>query len=321
MAIKPLTADVAVHQKLGDNPGIDDGLTPEELKKKWDEAAEIIKDYINNHLIPELDQLVDVEALLNGILDQTLSKEDKAAQAKAVGEAFYGMRSFFANAIHSGDYVRNTGDKFAAEVAGISSVKVKPGSGVILGNDFSLPESTVTLDTGSTGLNRNDLIVIRCVKGEDMTLSYNFEKITGTNTSGNASDPSYTQEDINGSGTTHDFPIYRVKFQNGSMTAVEPLFFPETVPIEMTYRNVTVQKAAFVANSTYQAAGFNYRAAIPLSGAKSSMDPDVVFGTADASSGNFSQVSETYDGGVYIYSQDVPQAAITVPRITLKREV
>ena len=123
MAIKPLTADVAVHQKLGDNPGIDDGLTTEELKKKWDEPAELIKDYINNHLIAELDQLIDVEALLNGILDQTLSQEDKAAQAKAVGEAFYCMRSFFANAIHSGDYVRNTGDKFAAEVAGISSVK------------------------------------------------------------------------------------------------------------------------------------------------------------------------------------------------------
>ena len=33
-----------------------------------------------------MNQLVDVQALLNGILDTTLSKEDKAANSKTVGE-------------------------------------------------------------------------------------------------------------------------------------------------------------------------------------------------------------------------------------------
>ena len=87
MAIPLLEDDVEIISKLGDTPGSDDGLTAQQLKARFDAAAVIIKSYINNTLISYLNQLVDVQALLDGILDDSLSAEDKAANAKAAGDA------------------------------------------------------------------------------------------------------------------------------------------------------------------------------------------------------------------------------------------
>lgn len=87
MAIPLMEEDVEVISKLGDNPGGDNGLTPSQLKGRFDLAAVRIKKFINETLVPNLNALVDVQALLNNILDKTLSKEDKAANAKATGEA------------------------------------------------------------------------------------------------------------------------------------------------------------------------------------------------------------------------------------------
>lgn len=87
MAIPKLETDVRIISQIPNYPGSEGGLTPEEFKAKFDEAPQIIKDYINNVFIPEMNQIVDVDALLNGILDSTLTQADKAAQAKAVGDA------------------------------------------------------------------------------------------------------------------------------------------------------------------------------------------------------------------------------------------
>ncbi len=87
MAIPTFDEDVKVISKLGDTPGSDDGLSAEELKAKFDQASLLIKEFLNGVLIPHLNNIVDVEALLNSILDTTLTKPDKAANAKAVGDA------------------------------------------------------------------------------------------------------------------------------------------------------------------------------------------------------------------------------------------
>lgn len=87
MAIEKLSSDLEIISKLGDYPLADDGLEPDQFKAKFDEAGKIIKQYINDVLIPSLDALVDVDALLKDILDTTLTKADKAANAKATGTA------------------------------------------------------------------------------------------------------------------------------------------------------------------------------------------------------------------------------------------
>lgn len=86
MAIPLMEDDVEIISKLGDAPGSDDGLTAQQLKNRFDLAGVRIKNFINSTLIPYLNQLVDVQALLDSILDPSLSAADKAAPAKTVGD-------------------------------------------------------------------------------------------------------------------------------------------------------------------------------------------------------------------------------------------
>lgn len=230
MALRKLMADLSIISKLGNNPGVDNGLSEEQIKAKFDEAANIIKDYLNNYLILEIEKTVDVESLLADILDKTLSKEDKAANARAVGDAVRGIRAFFERVVHGGDYVLESDGCFAAEVNGAATVRIMGGEGVMQGNLFALnlgEHEDVKLTAGTYGLSRNDLIVVRCTKGEADALSYALVGLTGNQTSGEPVDPEYTQSDINADGTVLDFPLYRIKFDGTNITEVVPLFEAE----------------------------------------------------------------------------------------------
>lgn len=50
-----LTQDLNYHQSLADQPNVSEGLTAAQLKEKFDQAANDIKDYLNNTLISELE--------------------------------------------------------------------------------------------------------------------------------------------------------------------------------------------------------------------------------------------------------------------------
>lgn len=87
---------------------------------------------------------------------------------------------------------------------------------------------------------------------------------------------------------------------------------------KLTFTNTVVPVASFLADATYD--DYGYRAAVPLTNVISGMIPEVVFGVADAISGLFAPVAESYNGGIYIYATDVPEAPITIPTIILWRE-
>ena len=82
---------------------------------------------------------------------------------------------------------------------------------------------------------------------------------------------------------------------------------------KLQFNNTSVPASAFVADSTYEDYGF--RASVALSGVTSTMIPEVVFSLADAVSGIFAPIAESYNGGVYLYASDVPESAITIPVI------
>lgn len=52
--VDPLTRDLNIIQKLDDEPNDVGGLSAQELKAKFDEAGNAIKDYINDSLIPQV---------------------------------------------------------------------------------------------------------------------------------------------------------------------------------------------------------------------------------------------------------------------------
>lgn len=86
---------------------------------------------------------------------------------------------------------------------------------------------------------------------------------------------------------------------------------------KLQFNNVSVSKGSFVSDNTFQ--DFPYRASVALSGVIESMIPEVVLSVDDAGSGNFAPVSESYNGGVYLYAGSPPDSDITIPTIILWR--
>lgn len=88
--------------------------------------------------------------------------------------------------------------------------------------------------------------------------------------------------------------------------------------IKRVVTNKVVAKAAFKSNNTY--ADYPYRASIAINGVTTDMIPEIIFDVADAISGNYSPVAQTYNGGVYIYAASPPDNNLTIPTIIVWRE-
>lgn len=82
---------------------------------------------------------------------------------------------------------------------------------------------------------------------------------------------------------------------------------------KLQFDNTVVATTAFASDSTYD--DYGYKVTIPLANVISSMIPDVMLGMTEATSGIFAPVAECYNGGVYLYANDVPESAITIPTI------
>ena len=82
-------------------------------------------------------------------------------------------------------------------------------------------------------------------------------------------------------------------------------------------RNKTIATSAWASDTTYTE--YPYRASFALPSITALSFVEIVFSPADATSGNFAPVCDTYNGGVYIYAKAVPDAAITIPTIIIWR--
>ena len=81
----------------------------------------------------------------------------------------------------------------------------------------------------------------------------------------------------------------------------------------------TVATSAWASDSTYP--DYPYRASIALSGVTANHVPSVNFNSTDALSGKLSPVSESYDGGVYIYATEALTEAVSVGSVTCIKAV
>ena len=82
---------------------------------------------------------------------------------------------------------------------------------------------------------------------------------------------------------------------------------------KLQFNNTMVAVSAFVVDTTYE--DYPYKASVPLKDVLESMIPEVIFSLTDATSGNFSPVAESYNGGVYLYAASPPESAVTIPTV------
>lgn len=140
-----------------------------------------------------------------------------SADDGAVNAAIYGASK----------YVLNTGQKFAYELISNNLIKIKDGYAMNQGrkigqavNDYE----ELTIDNGLQGVKRSDIIAIRYSKNIDTGIeSAEFVVIKGT--SGDTyKDPALETGNIIQGDSVDDFPLYRVKIEGLTITAVEPMF-------------------------------------------------------------------------------------------------
>lgn len=140
-----------------------------------------------------------------------------SADDGAVNAAIYGASK----------YVLNTGQKFAYELISNNLIKIKDGYAINQGrkigqqiNDYE----ELTIDNGLQGVKRSDIIAIRYSKNSDTGIeSADFVVIKGTS-GDDYKDPTLEVGNIIQGDSVDDLPLYRVKIDGLSITAVEPLF-------------------------------------------------------------------------------------------------
>ena len=140
-----------------------------------------------------------------------------SADDGAVNAAIYGASK----------YVLNTGQKFAYELISNNLIKIKDGYAINQGRKIGQPiddYEELTIDNGLQGVKRSDIIAIRYSKNPDTGIeSAEFIVIKGTS-GDDYKDPACQTGNIIQGDSVDDFPLYRVKIEGLTITAVEPMF-------------------------------------------------------------------------------------------------
>lgn len=134
-------------------------------------------------------------------------------------------------AIFGGDGVFTIGQACKATVLSNNKVRVADGVVCVGGHMARIPYGEYEdceIMNGQSGKNRNDIIVAKFeTTGTGGIDTMTCETIHGT-AGETAVDPELTQDDIYAGGKVREYPLYRVKIEGLSITAVEQMF--EIIP-------------------------------------------------------------------------------------------
>lgn len=125
------------------------------------------------------------------------------------------------------NYVVATGNKFKAEIQSNNKIKISDGSAIMNGRHIRVPagdSELVTINNGSQGMNRIDLIVLRYKKELTGVESGSLVVIQGEETASEPKVPDHVKGDILTGATQADFPLYEVKLEGINITDITPLF-------------------------------------------------------------------------------------------------
>ena len=134
-------------------------------------------------------------------------------------------------AIFGGDGVSTIGQACKATVLSNNKVRIADGVLCVDGHMARIPYGEYEdceIMNGQSGKNRNDIIVAKFeTTGTGGIDTVTCEVIQGT-AGETAVDPELTQDDIYAGGKVREYPLYRVKIEGLSITAVEQMF--EIIP-------------------------------------------------------------------------------------------
>lgn len=137
--------------------------------------------------------------------------------------------SLHAGIFGEGEYVLNRGSKFTPTVISNNTIRIADGDIVMQGRHIRLDEGTyidLTIENGTQGYFRNDLIVVRYIKDvQTGAESADLAVIKGTASAGTAMDPEYTVGDIiNDHVSLAEMPLFRVPLNGLNVQTLVPLY-------------------------------------------------------------------------------------------------
>ena len=136
--------------------------------------------------------------------------------------------SLYAAITGDGQYVLRRGNRFAVSIVNNNTIRLKDGDALMHGRHIRIePGETVdlTIENGTSGYYRNDLIVIRYTKDASSGVeSAELAVIKGTPSTDAAADPEYTIGDVlGGASIQNDMPLYRVMLDGLNIKSVNAL--------------------------------------------------------------------------------------------------
>lgn len=135
------------------------------------------------------------------------------------------MGAFQAGILGVGSYVLQTGQQLKATVASANKVTIGTGDLVMNGRHVRMATATdLTIQNGTQGQKRNDLIVCRYSKASDGKETATLVVVKGTATTGTPADPSYNKTSILDGASVSDMPLYRIPIANLSVGTPVKLF-------------------------------------------------------------------------------------------------
>ena len=162
-------------------------------------------------------------------------------------------RAFNSQVFGTGTYLIDYGAKFAPTIVDNNTVRIGDGmlihQGTQMGIDIDSYEDVI-IENGSSGYNRNDLIVMRYTKNRDTQIeSISLVVIKGTTSNTTPVDPTYTTSNIlDGTGLSTDVPICRVRLSSLTITSVDNLIESNSTSV-LTIQELTNLVTSFSASN------------------------------------------------------------------------
>ena len=146
----------------------------------------------------------------------------KAGTDHIDGDDWRGMN---ASMVGLDDYVMKLRNQLAITVQDSNHVVIDTGMAMMNGGAANVTAAeTVTVQSGTQGQKRNDLIVLRYTRTNSIEKAQ-LVCLRGTPTTGTPADPSYNRQSILlGSTTVHDMPLYRLPLNGITLGTPVKLF-------------------------------------------------------------------------------------------------